>query len=140
MSRFGIRKRIKKALGRGGAADPKDESFDITLILPDGSEHTLRTEPHYTLVMASQTLDTPIHTFCPDGHCGKCQVDVLAGHDALRPPLDAEKDLLDEVLGKDRDPSVRLACHARVMGPGVKVRVRHTWNIDGATRGEPLEG
>ncbi len=138
MSRFQIRKRIKSALGRNDSVSERDPTVELTLILPDGSVHVLRTEPHYTLVMASQTLDTPIHTFCPDGHCGECQVEVLAGHDALRPPTEAERDLLDETLGADRDPNIRLACHARLVGGGARVRVGHVWSLEGATRGEPL--
>jgi ferredoxin len=108
---------------------------EVTLVLPDGSEHTVRCEPGYTLVMASQTLETPIHTQCPDGHCGLCQVEVLAGAEAMRPPSEAECALLDQVLGAARDPRVRLACHARVVGSGARVRVAQVWHIESATGG-----
>ena len=98
-------------------------------MLPDGSEHRVEAEPQYTLVMASQSLDTPIHAHCPDWHCGKCHVDVLEGQSTLKPASDAEVALLDEHLGTDRDLSVRLACHARVLESGAKVRVRKVWSL-----------
>ncbi len=134
MSRFQIRQRLKdRLLGRSAAqAADTTQQIELRLVLPDGSEHTVQTEPHYTLVMASQTLETPIHAHCPDGHCGGCQVTVLEGHDALRPAAEAELTLLDEKLGVDRDPNVRLACHARLVGGGVKIRVGKVWSLEEA--------
>jgi ferredoxin len=129
MSRFRIRERLKSRLLGQPAAPEQHEQVDLTLVLPDGTEHRVLTEPHYTLVMASQTLDTPIHAHCPDGHCGKCQVQVLAGMDALRPPTDAETALLDEHLGADRDPAVRLACHTRLQGSGARIQVNTVWSL-----------
>jgi ferredoxin len=129
MSRFRIRERLKSRLLGRSQGDEEPERVELELVLPDGSEHRVRTEPHYTLVMASQTLDTPIHSHCPDGHCGKCQVEVVAGMDALRPPAEAETALLDEHLGPDRDPSIRLACHARLVGSGVRIKVGTVWSL-----------
>ncbi len=134
MSRFRLRERLKSRLLGRGAPDDGPE-----LVLPDGSEHRVRTEPHYTLVMASQTLDTPIHSHCPDGHCGQCQVEVLAGMDALRPPTEAETALLDEHLGPDRDPAIRLACHTRLLGSGARVQVGKVWSIEEATGAPPCD-
>lgn len=139
MSRFQLRKRLKDRLLGRPAAPAATETLDLTLVLPDGSEHTVQAEPHYTLVMASQTLDTPIHTHCPDGHCGECQVRVLAGQDALKPAAQAELDLLDEHLGADRDPSVRLACHARLLGSGARVEVGKVWSLAEAMGTTPCE-
>ena len=139
MSRFRIRERLKSRLLGQPAAPEESEQVELTLVLPDGSDHRVRTEPHYTLVMASQTLDTPIHAHCPDGHCGKCQVEVLAGMDALRPPADAETTLLDEHLGADRDPAVRLACHARLEGSGARVQVKTVWSLAEAMGEPPCE-
>jgi ferredoxin len=139
MSRFRIRERLKaRLLGQPSQAD-EPERVELTLVLPDDSEHRVLTEPHYTLVMASQTLDTPIHAHCPDGHCGKCQVEVLAGMDALRPPTDAETALLEEHLGPDRDPSVRLACHTRLLGSGARVKVNKVWSLEDATGAPPCD-
>lgn len=130
MTPWGIRSKIKSALGRGGAKAAGDEAFSLTMVLPDGSEHPVRAEHRYTLVMASQSLETPIATGCPDGGCGGCGVEVL--NDAgLSEPTENEAKLLKE-KGK---PGHRLACHARVIGSGAKVRVSTVWSMD-QTRGE----
>ncbi len=139
MSRFRIRKRIKDRLLGRIPTDTEDTRVTLTLVLPDGSEHVLQTEPHYTLIMASQTLDTPIHAHCPGGTCGGCRVDVLEGMEALRPAAEAETDLLDEHLGPDRDPNVRLACHARLVGSGAKVEVHKVWSLEEAMGAAPSE-
>jgi ferredoxin len=134
MTPFGLRNRLKQALGRGAAASPvADESLSVRFVLPDGKEHEVRCEPKYTLVMASQTIDTPIATGCPDGHCGGCNVDVLDGASALQAASAAEQKLLDEKWASR--PGTRLACHAKVVGSGVRVRVHTVWSMD-QTRGE----
>lgn len=123
MTPWGIRKRIKSALGRSGPAE-REASYTLTLVLPDGSAHEVRAEERYTLVMASQSLETPIATGCPDGHCGNCAVDVLEDK-GLAAPSEAEAKLLRE---KAR-PGQRLACHARVVGGGGRFRVHQTWSM-----------
>ena len=137
MTPFKIRKRIGSYLRqrRREQAGPI-EQFDVTFILPDGSRHQVQAERHYTLVMASQTLETPIHTGCPDGRCGDCQVVILNGGSSISVPTEAERDVMDATMGKDRDPSVRLACHARVMGPGLEVRVQKVWRLEDIRGGE----
>lgn len=130
MTPWGIRKRIKSALGRSTPTGGTDESLTLTMVLPDGSEHVVRAEHRYTLVMASQSLETPIATGCPDGGCGGCGVDVLDGS-GLSEPTENEAKLLKE-KGK---AGQRLACHARVVGSGAKVRVSTVWSMD-QTRGE----
>lgn len=125
MTPWGLRSKLKAALGRPPAARA-DETVSLTLVLPGGQEHSVRCEPKYTLVMASQTLDTPIATNCPDGHCGDCAVDVLEGA-GLLPPTPAEARLLEEKKLGDR---VRLACHTKVGGSGAKVKIRQVWTMD----------
>lgn len=131
MTPWGIRSKLKAALGRGPSTPAADEQVSLTLVLPDGSEHPVRCEPRYTLSMASQSLETPIGTHCPDGHCGECRVDVI-DDTGLLPPSPAEQRILAE---KQLGPKVRLACHAKVGGSGAKVKVRHVWTMD-SVRGD----
>jgi ferredoxin len=134
MTPFGIRNRLRQALGRGGGGGgDASESLAVRFVMPGGAEHEVRCEPRYTLVMASQTIDTPIATGCPDGHCGGCNVDVLEGASALAPASAAEQKLLDEKWSAR--PDTRLACHAKVVGSGARVRVHTVWSMD-QTRGE----
>lgn len=132
MTPWGIRNRIKGLVGAGGAArTAQDESLSLHIVLPTGKEHEVKAEPRYTIVMASQTLETPIATGCPDGGCGGCTVDVLDGT-GLAPPTAAEKKLLDEKW-KEK-PTFRLACHARITGSGARVKALSVWTMD-TTRG-----
>jgi ferredoxin len=136
MSRFGLRKRLKAKLGRGGDdSNTASQRFTVLFELPNGSRETVETEAHYTLHMASQMLETPIEAGCPDGHCGECLVDILqdTGMQALG---DRELEVIREQHKRDPEPKERLACHARVSGPGVEVRVRKIWNLEDI-RGEP---
>ena len=59
MSRFGIRKRIKSALGKG---PPEIIRHKVTYVLPDGTEQVVEAEEGYDLLMASQALPAPIST------------------------------------------------------------------------------
>jgi ferredoxin len=131
MTPWGIRKRIKSLVGGGAGRAADDEQLTLAMVLPNGQERTVRAEPRYTLVMASQSLETPIATGCPDGGCGGCTVEVLdpAG---IAQPTAAEQKLLDEKW-KEK-PNYRLACHARVVGNGGRVKVHSVWSID-STRG-----
>lgn len=133
MTPWGIRKRIKSLVSGGGGRGPaEDEQHTLTIILPDGKEAQVKAESRYTIVMASQTLETPIATNCPDGGCAGCAVDVLdpAG---LAPPTAAEQKLLDEKW--KNNPTYRLACHARITGSGAKVKAMSVWSMD-VTRGQ----
>ena len=131
MTRWHLRDRVRKRVGRWmGRAPQAVERIEVTFVLPDGSERTVPTEPAYTLHMASQLLETPIHTPCPDGACGDCRVRILAGLESLRPPSQAEADLLLKALGPDPDPAIRLACHARLTGNGVRVQVDRIWRLE----------
>lgn len=123
MTPWGIRNKIKNALGQGTTARP--ERLSLTMLLPDGTAHEVKAEARYTLVMASQSLETPIATGCPDGHCGECAVDVLDER-GLAAPTEAEAKLIREKA----KPGQRLACHARVEGNGARVRITSVWSIE----------
>ena len=126
MSRFGIRKRIKGLVGMGQT--PTIVRHELTFVLPDGREHVVQAEDRYTLAMASQFLPSPIATGCPDGHCGKCVVEVLDAR-GIAAPSDSERKVLDK-WHKQPDPKRRLACHARVEGSGGRVRVFELFDYD----------
>lgn len=133
MSRFGLRKKIKGLISKP-EQQPVAKSFSVEMTLPDGEVHRVTAEPKYTLVMASQSLDTPIEVGCPDGNCGGCVVDVTCG-DGISGPTEREMSLLIE-HHEGSDPShVRLACHARVIGDGSKVTVRKVWSMEDALGG-----
>lgn len=120
MTPFGIRKKLKSLVG-GGASGSEVVRHDITFVLPDGSEKTVQAEDRYTLAMASQFLPAPIATGCPDGQCGQCVVEVLDGR-GIAPPTDSERSVIDK-WHKNAPPTKRLACHARISGPGSRVKV-----------------
>jgi ferredoxin len=122
-----IRERLKRVLG--GSKPPSDK-IEVTFVLPDGSQATGRGESRYTLVMASQNLETPIATGCPDGGCGGCNVEVLDGADALAPATDAEIRSFEGRAKRKPGPEERLACHARVLKSGARVRVARVWTLD----------
>lgn len=126
MTPFGIRKRLKGLVGQGQA--PQVTRFPLVFVLPDGTEQTVQAEARYTLTMASQFLPSPIATGCPDGQCGQCVVEVLDGT-GLAAPSDSERKVTDK-WHKTPDPKRRLACHARVEGPGAKVRVFALFDYD----------
>lgn len=132
MTPFHIRRRLGKLIGgaRKRRADPR---YPVTFVLPDGSEHVIESEERYTLVQASQLLPSQIATACPDGSCGQCVVDVIDAS-GLAEPTDTEREVLEK-WQKDAGPNVRLACHARVIGPGAKVRVRKLFDYE-AIRGD----
>ncbi len=120
MTPFGIRKKLRGIVGR---ADGRAEivRYDITFVLPDGTEQTVKAEERYTLAMASQFLPAPIATGCPDGQCGNCIVEVIDGR-GIAAATDSERKVFEK-WHKEFDGSKRLACHARVEGAGAKVRV-----------------
>ncbi len=130
MSRFGLRKRLKARLGKSvDESGPTTNRFSIVFELPNGDRETVETEAHYTLHMASQMLETPIEVGCPDGHCGGCLVDVLADT-GMQDMNEKELTVFREKQEREPEPGERLACHARLSGPGVEVRVREVWNLE----------
>ena len=126
MTPFGLRKRIKGIFG-GGERDAAVKHA-IVFVYPNGDEKTVEAEDRYTMVMASQ-LATPIDTKCPDGHCGECVVDVLAGG-GLNTPLAAENKAFEHGQGRPEKPNERLACHARIVGSGARIGVRKVWTME----------
>ena len=132
MSRFGLRRRIKSKLGMGSdssGGSQREERFEILFELPNGEQKRVETEAHYTLHMASQMLETPIEVGCPDGHCGGCLVDVVsdAGMQAMS---EREREVIVEKHQRQPEGGERLACHARVLGPGVEVKVHKVWTLE----------
>ena len=149
MSRFGLRKKLK---GLFGQQRREIVRYSITYILPDGTEKTVEAEERYNLLMASQTLPSPIGTGrraggpCVDGGCGSCRVEVLnpAG---LTPMTEGEKATLDAYVagdpheGREREPGepytefTRLACYTKVVGSGARVQVAELVDFE-ALQGE----
>ena len=97
--------------------------------LPDGVRVEVETEAHYTLHMASQMLETPIENGCPDGHCGGCLVDIIEGG-GMQEISDRELTVIRDEHKREPKDNERLACHARVLGPGVEVRVHRVWSLE----------
>ncbi len=147
-----LRRRLKQMVGIG-AKPSQIVRFPVTYVLPDGSEQVVQVEEHYSLLMASQALPAPISTgrraggTCPDGGCGLCRVEILSAS-GLTPMVQAEQDSLDAMVrgdeheGRKREPgealkpSTRLACHAKVVGPGARVQVIELFDYD-SVRGDP---
>lgn len=81
----------------------------------------LKAEARYGLTVLEYSLlnDVPhAHVCSGRGRCGTCRVRVTSGADQLSPPQDDEKSTLARHgAGSDE----RLACQARVRGPGVEV-------------------
>ena len=148
MSRFGLRKRLKEALGRGGG-EGRDEIIrhSVTYVLPDGSERTIEAEEHYSLLMAADAAGITISTgrraggTCPDGKCGLCRLEVEdpTGLSELKA---AERQCIDDhVAGTEHEgrarqpgppatPRSRLGCHAKIRGSGARVIVPALFDPD----------
>jgi ferredoxin len=152
MSRFGIRKRLRSALGMG-RRPVEIVRYPITYVLPDGSEQTVQAEEHYSVLMASQALPAPIGTgrraggTCPDGGCALCRVEIL-DTSGLSPMTDFEQASMQALAdGKPHEgrarkagpkptPTSRLACHTKIVGPGARVQVLELFDYD-SVRGDP---
>ena len=152
MSRFGIRKRLRSALGVGRRR-AEIIRYPVTYVLPDGSELTVEAEEYYSLLMASQALPAPIGTgrraggTCPDGRCALCRVEVIEPT-GLSIMTDSEQASMQALAdgkpheGRDREPgppptpTSRLACYAKIRGPGARVQVLELFDYD-SVRGDP---
>jgi len=146
MSRFGIRKKLKSLVTKDNG--PKYKTFQVTYILPDGSQQVVNAEERYNLLMASEVLPSPIATgrraggTCPDGYCGLCRVEVINAT-GLTSMTDREKESLDNYVkgtpheGREREPgeayteNTRLACHVKIIGDGGVVQVASLVDFDG---------
>jgi ferredoxin len=87
-----------------------------------GASVTIEASPGARLVDLCDERAAPVPFSCRSASCGTCRVDVLEGADLLAPPLDEELDVLD-IFGDD-PAHRRLACQARVVAAGGRVRVR----------------
>ena len=152
MSRFGIRKRLRGRLGLGPTGR-EIVRYRITYILPDGSEQEVEAEERYSVLMASQALPAPISTgrraggTCPDGLCAQCRIDVVDAS-GLSPMTDAERTSMQmladgkphEGRSREKGPPItdtaRLACHAKIVGDGARVKVAALFDHD-SVRGDP---
>ena len=120
MTPFKIRNRPKSLFGIKEPTTNDDPlpKFAVTYRLPNGETYEVTATKGDTLVLASGRSSWPIDTGCADSSCATCQVDVLAGADALTKTSDGEKDTLSK---NGASPERRLGCRAKVMGPGVVV-------------------
>ena len=150
MSRFGIRKKLKKMLDGGPAEITR---YPVAYLLPSGSTQVVHAEEGYNLLMASQDLPAPISTGrraggpCPDGGCGLCRVEVTNGM-GLSSMTEREKNTLEAHVrgdpheGREREPGppindlTRLACYCRINGAGGEVRVLELFDYDSIS-GDP---
>ena len=147
-----LRRRMKRMVGIG-ARKTEIVRFPVTYVLPDGTEQVVQVEEHYSLLMASQALPSPISTgrraggTCPDGGCALCRVEVLDAS-GLSPQNDAERKSMQALVdgkpheGREREPgdpilpTSRLACHAKVLGPGAKIKVYELFDYT-SVKGDP---
>jgi ferredoxin len=145
MSRFGIRNRLKKAMGLGQG--PQIVRHELTYVLPDATERKVQAEEHYSLLMAADAVGITISTgrracgTCPDGKCGLCRVEVLDAS-GLSEQKDAEQQVIaDHVAGTEHEgrarepgppakPNTRLGCHTKIRGPGARVQIPALFDPD----------
>ena len=127
--------------------------YPVTYVLPDGTEKQVEAEEHYSLLMASQALPAPIGTgrraggTCPDGGCALCRIEVIDAT-GLSPMTDSERASMQALAdgkpheGRNREPgpvptpTSRLACYAKIVGPGARVQVLELFDYD-SVRGDP---
>ena len=138
MSRFQLRNKFKRFLGK--PTKPKITYYNITYILPDGTEKVVEAEERYSVLMASQSLPSSIGTGrraggqCPDGRCGLCRVEIDNEQGLSKIDDFERRSLADYVAGtphegRERSPGepitdkTRLSCQTRIIGNGGRVIV-----------------
>jgi 2Fe-2S ferredoxin len=129
MSIFGIRKKIKKALGVSkppAAPVAKLPQFSMTLVVDEEREFSYSQDLGTSLLMASGNLEVPIASGCSDASCATCRCEILEGANLLSASTDAEKATLTL---HGFDTSMRLACSALGVKEG-SVRVRAAEVLD----------
>jgi len=127
--------------------------YPVTYVLPDGSEQVVEAEEYYSLLMASQSLPSPIGTgrraggTCPDGGCAQCRVEIIDSS-GLSPMTDSERASMQALTdgkpheGRAREPgppatpTSRLGCYTKIVGPGARVQVLTLFDYD-SVRGDP---
>lgn len=110
MSIFGIRKKLKKALGLNKAPPApvaKLPQFKMTLVVDEDREFSYSQDLGTSLLMASGNLEVPIASGCSDASCATCRCTILEGEDLVSAATDAEKATL---ILHGHDPEMRLAC------------------------------
>jgi adenylate cyclase len=91
-----------------------------------------------TILEISTLNDIPhAHVCSGRARCGTCRVEVEAGAEQLSSMTETEHDTLAHVHAAA--PGVRLACQARVLGPGVSVRRLLPAFADASARRTPEE-
>ncbi len=112
---FGIRSRLKAALGKAESAQP---SGPVIISFEGSGEASF--EAGTTLLDAAHKLDVGMSSYC-GGHCscGTCRIEVVSGAENLSEMRGNEQLVLGNAQVANGD---RLACQARVQGP-VTVRV-----------------
>lgn len=78
-------------------------------------EHTVEVAPRSNLLQAILAAEIPYRWSCTQATCGKCQCQVLQGAESLQRPTVNEPARLSQTLV---DMGFRLACQAKVLGPG----------------------
>lgn len=91
---------------------PDSPSATVEVNAPDGAR----------LIDLCDERNAPVPFSCRSASCGTCRIDVLEGADLLEAPRDEELDVLD-IFG-DTPGKRRLACQARAVPGGGRVRVR----------------
>jgi len=124
MSIFGIRRKIKSALGWNDGPKPPSApprpSYPVTLVLPNGKEIEVEAKEGDSLVLAASRSAYPISTGCMDCSCGTCQVEIVEGEASLSQAFTRE---LETKKNNDIREERRLACQTAVIGEGVKIKI-----------------
>ena len=122
MTPFGIRKKLKSLLGGGASSGGGSErpAWDVRITVPDGSEYTVQGKEGETLVTVSGRGAYPVMTGCAEGDCGTCRVEVLAGAGSVSGEAERERGTRETYK---LPAGWRLACQARLEGPGLHLRV-----------------
>lgn len=90
------------------------EKVKVTVRTRDG-EHTILVPPRTNLLQAIREAGVPFRWSCTRATCGKCQCRVVEGAANLQRPTVNEPARLSQTLV---DMGFRLACQAKVVGPG----------------------
>lgn len=109
-SPFGLRARLRKALGRSERATPSGP-VEVRFVGGPSGEVQAGT----TLLAAAAQLGMTLSSYC-GGHCscGTCRVAVVSGADNLSDMAGNEQMVLGSAARARGD---RLACQSRVLGP-----------------------
>ncbi len=78
-------------------------------------EHVLEVAPRTNLLQAIRDAGIPFRWGCTQATCGKCQCHVIEGGESLQRPTVNEPARLSQTLV---EMGFRLACQAKVLGPG----------------------